>query len=62
MGEVDGVIGEIWSTRISHDDFNEFNLLGYEGTTEVVVIDFPQMVNVVPPNAEGNVRRGIWIA
>ncbi|RPB23231.1 hypothetical protein L211DRAFT_838746 [Terfezia boudieri ATCC MYA-4762] len=34
-----------------HGDFNEFNLLCYEGTTEVVVIDFPQMVSVDHPNA-----------
>ena len=35
-----------------HGDFNEFNILCYEGTTEVVVIDFPQMVSVDHPNAE----------
>lgn len=35
-----------------HGDFNEFNILCYEGTTEVVVIDFPQMVSVDHPNAK----------
>ena len=34
-----------------HGDYNEFNILCYEGTTEIVVIDFPQMVSVDHPNA-----------
>ncbi|KAF8469051.1 RIO1 family-domain-containing protein [Kalaharituber pfeilii] len=34
-----------------HGDFNEFNILCYENTTDIVLIDFPQMVSVDHPNA-----------
>lgn len=43
-----------------HGDFNEFNLLCYEGTTEVVVIDFPQMVSVDHPNAKEMFERDLF--
>ncbi|KAI5809126.1 atypical/RIO/RIO2 protein kinase [Peziza echinospora] len=35
-----------------HGDFNEFNILCYENTTDVVLIDFPQMVSVDHRNAQ----------
>ncbi|KAF8425887.1 atypical/RIO/RIO2 protein kinase [Tirmania nivea] len=47
--------------RLVHDDFNEFNLLCYEGTTEVVVIDFPQMERDLEGLKRWFQRRWRWV-
>ena len=42
-----------------HCDFNEFNLLINQETSEVTMIDFPQMVSTSHPNAEDYFNRDV---
>ena len=54
------LIVDLGQHGLVHGDFNEFNLLCFEGTTEVVVIDFPQMVSVDHPNAKEMFERDVF--
>lgn len=59
LEECIGMLTRLVGHGLIHCDFNEFNLLINQETSEVTMIDFPQMVSTSHPNAEDYFNRDV---